>query len=123
MPRPRGERPLTGAPTRVSPATLPPPEPSGPASAIVMASPEDPTKPSKELQVRVERLMASTIRPAIQADGGDIELVDIDPSKGRVYVHLSGSCSGCALSQMTLFGFVQRTIVREVPGIEEVIPT
>ena len=58
------------------------------------------------------------IRPALQADGGDIELIGVDGE--IVKVKLRGACTGCPLSQMTLKGFVEDSIKKNVPGIEKV---
>lgn len=58
------------------------------------------------------------IRPMLQGDGGDIELVSVD--NGVVKVRLTGACSGCPMSQMTLKGSVETTLKREVPEVERV---
>lgn len=61
------------------------------------------------------------IRPALQADGGDIELIDIQD--GVVKVKLTGACGGCPMSQMTLKMGVERVLkeaVPEVKGVEAV---
>ena len=58
------------------------------------------------------------IRPALQADGGDIELVDIED--GVVKVKLTGACGGCPMSQMTLKQGVERVLRQEVPEVKEV---
>jgi len=58
------------------------------------------------------------IRPALQADRGDIELVGV--KDGVVKVKLQGACAGCPLAQMTLKGFVEDAIKKNVPGIERV---
>jgi len=59
-----------------------------------------------------------TIRPALQADGGDVELVDI--IDGIVKVRLKGACGGCPMSQMTLTRGVEATIKKAVPEIKRV---
>lgn len=59
------------------------------------------------------------IRPMLQADGGDVELVEVD-DKGIVKVRLQGACSGCPMSQMTLKNGIERVIKREVPEIKAV---
>jgi Fe-S cluster biogenesis protein NfuA len=59
------------------------------------------------------------IRPYLKADGGDVELVNVTPD-GIVEVRLTGACSSCPMSQMTLRAGVERAIVREVPGIRRV---
>ena len=66
----------------------------------------------------VEKVLAK-IRPALQADGGDVELVEVTED-GRVKVKLTGACRGCPMSQMTLKGVVEESIKREVPEIERV---
>lgn len=58
------------------------------------------------------------IRPALQRDGGDIELVGVE---GKVVkVRLKGACACCPMSQMTLKAFVERTIKQEVPEVDRV---
>jgi Fe-S cluster biogenesis protein NfuA len=58
------------------------------------------------------------IRPALQADGGDIELIDIED--GVVKVKLTGACGGCPMSQMTLKQGVERVLKQEVPEVKGV---
>lgn len=60
-----------------------------------------------------------TIRPYLKADGGDVELVKVSP-EGIVEVKLTGACSDCPMSQMTLRAGVERALIREVPGIRRV---
>jgi Fe-S cluster biogenesis protein NfuA len=60
------------------------------------------------------------IRPMLQADGGDIELVDVSKD-GVVKVKLTGACGCCPMSQMTLKNAVEQKLKKEVPGIKEVI--
>ncbi|HBA55135.1 NifU family protein [Syntrophorhabdus aromaticivorans] len=60
------------------------------------------------------------IRPALKADGGDVELVDVT-ADGIVKVMLKGACGGCPMSQMTLKMGIERVIKQEVPEIKEVI--
>lgn len=62
-----------------------------------------------------------TIRPMLQADGGDIELVDVEPDEGIVKVKLTGACGGCPMAQMTLQMGVQRRLQEEIPEIKEVV--
>jgi len=63
------------------------------------------------------------IRPALQADGGDVELVDLDEENGIVTVQLQGACSGCPSAQITLAMGVERAIMEKVPEIKEVRST
>ena len=60
------------------------------------------------------------IRPSLQADGGDVELVEVSPD-GVVKVKLTGACQGCAMSQMTLKMGIERALKQEVPEVKEVI--
>jgi len=60
------------------------------------------------------------IRPYIQGDGGDIELVDVDENNA-VHVRLRGACSGCPSATVTLKMGVERAIKQQVPEISEVI--
>jgi Fe-S cluster biogenesis protein NfuA len=61
------------------------------------------------------------IRPALQADGGDIELVDVSDD-GVVTVALQGHCKGCPMSQLTLANAVERTLKERIDGITRVVP-
>ncbi len=61
------------------------------------------------------------IRPSLQADGGDVKLVDVDED-GVVTVELQGACKGCPMSQMTLANGVERILKERVPGVTRVVP-
>ncbi len=60
------------------------------------------------------------IKPLLQADGGNVELVEVSP-EGVVKVRLTGACGGCPMSQMTLKMGIENIIKKEVPEIKEVI--
>lgn len=60
------------------------------------------------------------IRPSLQADGGDVELVDVDENTGIVKVRLTGACCGCPFSTMTLKNGIEQALKREVPEVTEV---
>ena len=60
------------------------------------------------------------VRPALEADGGGIELVDILEDEKVVVVNLTGACHGCPMSTMTIKGYVEQTIIEEIPEIKEV---
>jgi len=60
------------------------------------------------------------IRPALQADGGDVELVDVTDD-GIVSVKLTGACGSCPMSTMTLKMGIERTLVEKVPEVKEVV--
>ena len=59
------------------------------------------------------------VRPALQADGGDVELVDVDED-GVVKVKLTGACGSCPMSQMTLKMGIEKTLKQSVPEVERV---
>jgi len=61
------------------------------------------------------------VRPALQADGGDVELVEVTDD-GIVKVRLVGACVGCPMSTLTLKNGIERTLKQYVPGVKEVIP-
>ena len=60
-----------------------------------------------------------SIRPFLQADNGDIELVDIG-NNGIVKVRLLGECENCPLSIMTLRAGIERSLMKQVPGIRRI---
>jgi Fe-S cluster biogenesis protein NfuA len=70
-----------------------------------------------EIRKKVEDAL-DTIRPALQADGGDIELISVEG--GVVTVRLMGACSGCPMAQMTLKKGVEARIRHLVPEIERI---
>jgi len=59
------------------------------------------------------------VRPSLQADGGDIELVEVKED-GTVMVRLKGACAGCPMSQMTLKQGVETYLKKQVPGVKSV---
>ena len=61
-----------------------------------------------------------TIRPALQADGGNVELVEVSED-GVVKVRLVGACGHCPMSTMTLKMGIERTLKEKVPGVKEVV--
>ena len=68
----------------------------------------------QEVEAALER-----IRPALQADGGDVELVEVT-DEGVVRVRLLGACGGCPMATMTLKEGIERLLKAEVPGVQEV---
>jgi Fe-S cluster biogenesis protein NfuA len=60
------------------------------------------------------------IKPSLQADGGDVELVEVTDD-GIVKVKLTGACGGCPMSQMTLKMGIEKILKQEIPEIKEVI--
>jgi Fe-S cluster biogenesis protein NfuA len=61
------------------------------------------------------------IRPALQADGGDVKLVGVN-DEGVVEVELQGACKGCPMSQLTLANSVERVLKDRIPEITKVVP-
>jgi Fe-S cluster biogenesis protein NfuA len=62
------------------------------------------------------------IRPALQRDGGNVELVDWNEESGTAKVKLVGACGSCPMSQMTLRMGVERVLKENVPAVKEVVP-
>lgn len=60
------------------------------------------------------------VRPYLQADGGDVELVDVSEDGKVVRVRLQGACAGCPGAMMTLKMGIERLLVRDCPGVETV---
>jgi Fe-S cluster biogenesis protein NfuA len=60
------------------------------------------------------------VRPSLQVDGGDIELINVDDATGVVTVKLQGSCHGCPMAGITLKNSVERIIKEEVPEVNAV---
>ncbi|MEE9910129.1 MAG: NifU family protein [Deltaproteobacteria bacterium] len=69
----------------------------------------------EEVQKAIEK-----VRPGLQADGGDVELVDVS-ADGVVKVRLTGACHGCPMSQMTLKMGIEKIIKQQVPSVKEVV--
>ncbi|MBI2251835.1 MAG: NifU family protein [Armatimonadetes bacterium] len=74
---------------------------------------------SKELKKKVE-IALSQVRPYLQADGGDVELIDVDEISKTVKVRLIGACAGCPGASMTLKAGVEEVIMKNVPEIKKV---
>jgi len=60
------------------------------------------------------------IRPSLQADGGDVELVDFDEAKGVVKVNMTGMCSGCPMAGITLKAGIEEQLKQDVPEVQTV---
>jgi Fe-S cluster biogenesis protein NfuA len=88
-------------------------EPAGDAEPVGTQSKEERLA---ELQGLIELM-----RPAVQADGGDLVLVAADVETGVVEVQLQGACSSCAVSGATLQGGVERILMGRLPWVTEVI--
>jgi Fe-S cluster biogenesis protein NfuA len=71
-----------------------------------------------DLHTRIESVL-NRVRPYLQADGGDIELLDVMGNKARV--RLTGKCAGCPSAHLTLYVGVEMAIKEEIPEFEELI--
>jgi Fe-S cluster biogenesis protein NfuA len=70
------------------------------------------------MREKIEAALA-LIRPSLQADGGDVELVDVN--EGVVSVKLTGACGGCPMATLTLQHGIQRVLKEKVPEVKEVV--
>ena len=70
------------------------------------------------MQEKVEAVLAQ-IRPSLQADRGDVELVDVN--EGVVKLKLTGACGGCPMATMTLRHGIERILKEQIPEVKEVI--
>jgi Fe-S cluster biogenesis protein NfuA len=73
----------------------------------------------KPLNTEAIRAALEEVRPHLQADGGDVELVEVT-DEGVVKVRLTGACAGCPMRQMTLKGGIETFIKKKVPEIKTV---
>ncbi len=71
------------------------------------------------MKEKVEQAL-NKIRPSLQADGGNVELVDVG-ADGVVKVRLVGACHGCPMSQMTLKNGIERLLRQEIPEVTSVV--
>jgi Fe-S cluster biogenesis protein NfuA len=71
----------------------------------------------KKMKEQVQSAL-NEIRPSLQADGGDVELVDVED--GIVKVRLTGACGGCPMSQMTLKQGIEAYVKKKIPQIVSV---
>lgn len=84
----------------------------------IAAETSNPQSPS--VRDRVQDVI-NMIRPAVQADGGDIELVDVN-GEGVVSIRFHGACHGCPSSTMTLHMGIERNLRDKVPEVTQVVP-
>lgn len=92
------------------------------SSIIEVASPRDvdqePESVESNIDIEILEETLEYIRPALQADGGDLVLLGTEGSK--VSLQLVGACGGCPMSTMTLTAGIERILRERVPGVEEV---
>jgi Fe-S cluster biogenesis protein NfuA len=82
---------------------------------VAPIAPEEPSVVEAALLEAVE-----AIRPALQSDGGDMRVLELDQETGRVDIELMGACGGCPMSSMTLKAGIERILKDRVPGLTEV---
>ncbi len=70
------------------------------------------------MQEKVEKALLK-VRPSLQADGGDVELVEVT-DEGVVKVRLTGACGSCPMASMTLKAGIEKTLKEEVPEVKRV---
>mgnify|MGYP003967156093 CR=1 FL=1 len=61
------------------------------------------------------------VRPALQRDGGDLDLVDYDAKEGIVKIHFIGACANCPLADVTLHHLIEQQLIEQMPSIKKVI--
>lgn len=71
------------------------------------------------MKEQVEKALAK-VRPSLQADGGDVELVSVDDNSGVVTVKLTGACGSCPFAMVTLKQGIEQTLKEQVPAVKEV---
>jgi Fe-S cluster biogenesis protein NfuA len=76
------------------------------------------TEKEGNMREKVEQVL-DKIRPTLQADGGDVELVEVTED-GIVKVRLQGACKGCPMSQITLKNGIERLLLKEIPELKAV---
>lgn len=91
--------------------------------AITSLEGSNPTLEWLNRDVMLEKVLATieVIRPVLQADGGDVELVGVDEETGVVSVRLIGACGTCPVSTQTLKGGIERIMRDRVDGVTEVV--
>jgi Fe-S cluster biogenesis protein NfuA len=80
--------------------------------------PAPPATPEAQLRDRVAKVI-NLIRPAVQSDGGDLELVEVTPG-GVVRIRLHGACVGCPSSSITLQVGIERNLKHHIPEVRGV---
>ena len=76
-------------------------------------------KKESKMKEKVEEAIKE-IRPSLQSDGGDVELVEVT-EEGVVKVRLMGACSGCMMSQLTLKSGIEHYLKQQIPEVKEVV--
>ncbi|MBU4301863.1 MAG: NifU family protein [Actinobacteria bacterium] len=72
------------------------------------------------MKEKVEEVLAK-VRPMLQRDGGDVELIGVDEDDGTVKVKLTGACHGCPMASLTLKRGIEAKLKEEIPEVKEVM--
>jgi len=72
------------------------------------------------MKQQVQKIL-DAIKPTLQADGGDVELVAVDEKKGIVKVRLQGACASCPMANLTLQEGIGRVLKKRIKGVKEVL--
>ncbi len=83
-------------------------------------SPQPPTAAAGTMEAEVAKVIAA-VRPAVQADRGDVVLVSVDTETGIVEVELQGACTSCPASSQTLKAGIERIMKDRIPEVTEVV--
>ena len=75
---------------------------------------------SDDVKERIQSAL-DEVRPALQFDGGDCELVDFSPGTGVVSLRMHGACQGCGMSTLTLQAGIERILQERVPEVKAVV--
>lgn len=86
--------------------------------AVSIETTPDPNAPPVEVDLAMLDATLEYIRPALQADGGDLVLLGVED--GVVNLQMVGACGGCPMSMMTLKAGIERILTDRVPGVREV---
>lgn len=71
---------------------------------------------------KVIEVVEKDIKPMLMAEGGSIEVVDVNEKEGIVKVRLLGACGTCPMSMITLTAFVERVLRNKIPEVKKVVP-
>ena len=96
----------------------PAPSPAGPVTAPPFPSPPPTAPHDEELAERVARALEE-VRPMLQADGGDVELVSV--AHQVAYLRLDGACSGCSAALLTLTAVIEKALLAAVPEVTRTV--
>jgi len=72
------------------------------------------------MKEKVKQILEKKIRPNLQADGGDVDLVEVSDD-GVVSVKLKGACAGCPMAKLTLGMGIERILKKHIPEVKEVV--